>query len=146
MSETFATAYDSLAAQPDIDGDRISACGRSLGGAAVCDLAANRPVASLILLSTFTNLRAMARRFRVPGVLVRDPFDNLAVVRSYPKPVLVVHGARDGLIPHRHGEQLASAAPHGRLVSYPCGHNDCPPDWDQFWMEVEQFLDAERTR
>ena len=146
VTEAFVTAYDSLAARPEIDATRISACGRSLGGAAACVLAEERPVASLILLSTFTSLRAMSRRFMAPGILVRDPFDNLAVVRSFAGPVLVVHGTEDSLIPHHHGEQLAAAARQGRLVTYRCGHNDCPPDWGHFWREVEDFLDQSEAR
>jgi len=58
VTEAFVTAYDSLAARPEIDASRISACGRSLGGAAACVLAEERPLASLILLSTFTSLRS----------------------------------------------------------------------------------------
>jgi len=140
VAEAMIAAYDSLAARPEIDASRISALGRSLGGGAVCVLAEKRPLTSLILLSTFTSLRTMSRHFLAPGFLVRDPFDNLSVVRSFGGPVLVVHGSADGLIPHRHGEQLAAAASHGRLVTYRCGHNDCPPDWGHFWREVEDFL------
>ena len=140
VTETFVAAHDSLATRPEIDAARISACGRSLGGGAVCALAEKRPLTSLILLSTFTSLRTMSRRFLAPGFLVRDPFDNLSVVRSFTGPVLVVHGSEDGLIPHDHGERLAAAAPRGRLVTYLCGHNDCPPDWGVFWREVAGFL------
>ena len=140
VTETLVAAYDVLADRPEVDRGRIIALGRSLGGAAVCALAAERPLRSLVLLSTFTSLRAMARRFFVPGFLARDPFDNLRVLQSYQHPVLVVHGTEDGLIPHAHGERLAAAAPDAQLVSYRCGHNDCPPDWDQFWEDVQGFL------
>ena len=146
VTETFVTAYDSLAARPEIDAGRISACGRSLGGAAACILARERPLASLILLSTFTSLRSMSRRFLAPGFLVRDPFDNLAVVRSFAGSVLVVHGTEDGVIPYHHGQRLASSAPRGRLVTYRCGHNDCPPDWGDFWQEVGSFLGGDGAR
>ncbi len=124
VTETLVAAYDTLADQPEVDRSRIIALGRSLGGAAVCALAAERPLRSLVLLSTFTSLRAMAKRFLVPGFLVRDPFDNLQVLQSYPHPVLVVHGTEDRLIPHAHGERLASAAANAQLVSYRCGHNN----------------------
>lgn len=146
VTRTFAAAYDTLAARPGIDRSRILAFGRSLGGAAACALAAERPLAGLILQSTFTDLRAMAHRFLAPGFLVRDPFDNLSAVRSFAGPVLVLHGTQDGLIPHRHGERLAAAARRGRLVSYPCGHNDCPPDWETLWRDVEDFLDEAGLR
>ena len=140
VTETFVTAYDMLAARPEIDPDRIVAFARSLGGGAVCALAAERPVAALILLSTFTSLRDMAGRYLVPGVLVRDSFDTRRVLGSYPRPVLILHGTEDTIIPHHHGEKLAAGALQGRLISYPCGHNDCPADWEQFWEDVHSFL------
>lgn len=140
VTEAFVAAYDTLAARKDVDASRIVLFGRSLGGGAVCALAGKRPAAALILLSTFTSLRALSWKFLVPGLLVRDPFDNLAVVRTFAGPVLVAHGTRDGLIPYEHGVALSRAAQRGRLLTYDCGHNSCPPDWEAFWGEVEGFL------
>jgi fermentation-respiration switch protein FrsA (DUF1100 family) len=76
----------------------------------------------------------------VPSFLVRDPFDNLAVVKNYPGPVLIIHGKHDTLIPHSHGKLLREAAKHGKMITYNAGHNDCPPDWNVFWKDVETFL------
>jgi len=140
ITETFVAAYDALVARDDVDSSRIILFGRSLGGGAVCALAANRPSAALILLSTFTSVRACARSFFVPSFLVLDPFDNLAVVRSYSSPVLVIHGKHDNLIPYGHGVNLAKAAKLGKMHTYDCYHNDCPPSWHRFWKDVESFL------
>ena len=77
----------------------------------------------------------------MPRFLVSDPFDNLATVSRLDRPLLIVHGARDGLIPHAHAERLHAAAPRSRLVTYPnADHNDCPPDWEVFWRQVREFL------
>lgn len=142
--ETFVAAYDALIARKDVDPSRIVLFGRSLGGGAVCALAAKRPSAALILLSTFTSVRSCASRFLVPGFLVLDPFDNLAVVGSYSGPVLIIHGRNDNLIPHKHGVALYRAARRAKMLTYDCQHNDCPPSWDTFWRDVESFLvDAE---
>ncbi|OGG51899.1 MAG: hypothetical protein A3F84_02795 [Candidatus Handelsmanbacteria bacterium RIFCSPLOWO2_12_FULL_64_10] len=140
VTEAFVVAYDTLVARQGVDPSRIVLLGRSLGGGAVCALAAKRPAAALILLSTFTSVRPLAWKFLVPGLLVRDPFDNLAVVRAFTGPVLVAHGTRDGLIPYQHGVALSQAAQRGRLLTYDAGHNSCPPDWGAFWREVEGFL------
>jgi pimeloyl-ACP methyl ester carboxylesterase len=140
ITDTFIAAYDTLVARKDVDPSRIVLCGRSLGGGAVCALAARRSSAALILMSTFTSIRALAARRLVPGFLVLDPFDNLSVVSSYAGPVLVVHGKRDSLIPHTHGGALSRAAPQGRLITYEAGHNTMPPNWDVFWQDVEAFL------
>ena len=140
ITRTFVKAYDTLAARPDVDARRIILFGRSLGGGAVCALARERPSAALILMSAFTGTRAFAPRYLVPGFLIRDPFDNLSVVSAYAGPVLVIHGKRDGVIPHRHGAALAEAAKRGRLLTYECGHNDFPPGWFGFDGTIQRFL------
>ena len=138
ITATLLAAYDVLAADPRIDARRIVAYGRSLGGGAACQLARSRPLAGLILESSFTSVRALARRFALPGFLVLDPFDNLAALAEFDGPVLVIHGDRDQIIPTRHGQELAEAAGTAiRLL--PCGHNDCPRPWE----EIRAFLLAE---
>lgn len=140
ITAAFVAAYDLLKQRPDIDPDRIVLFGRSIGGGAVCALAQARPSAALILMSTFINVSAFAKNFLVPPFLVRDPFDNLAVVKSYPKPILFIHGKQDDVIPYRHGLTLYQAAPNAKLLSYDCRHNDCLPGLGTFWQDVETFL------
>jgi len=140
VAETFLAAYDTLVARQDVDASRIILFGRSLGGGAVCLLAAQRPSAALILMSAFTSARSFAPKYLVPKFLVRDPFDNLMAVKSYPGPVLVMHGKFDEVVPYRHGLSLHQAARHGKLITYQSGHNDCPPRWNVFWQDMESFL------
>lgn len=136
----FTKAYDFLIARKDINPAKIILFGRSLGGGAVCTLAEERPSAALILMSTFTSMRSLAKKYFVPGFLVLDPFDNLAVVRNYSKPVLLIHGRFDEVIPYSHGIRLYKAVPHAEMITYESGHNDCPPDWEIFWKDLEAFL------
>jgi len=140
VTETFVNAYDGLVRRKDVDSDRIVFVGRSLGGGAVCALAAQRPAKALILMSTFTRIRAFAPRYLLPPVLVRDPFDNLSVVRKFDGPVLVIHGDHDETIGYRHGVSLFKNAKKGKMITYSAGHNDCPPDWDVFFKDVSGFL------
>jgi fermentation-respiration switch protein FrsA (DUF1100 family) len=69
---------------------------------------------------------------------VRDPFDNLAALRRFRGPILLLHGQRDDLIDKRQAEELQRAAPHAELHLLPCGHNDCPRPWPL----LEAFLRA----
>jgi len=140
ITGAFVAAYDRMKARPDIDPQRIVLFGRSIGGGAVCALARVRPSAAMILMSTFINVHAFAKHFLAPSFLVRDPFDNLAAVKSYPKPVLVIHGKYDEVIPYRHGVMLSQTAPKAKLLSYDCQHNDCLPSAGTFWRDVETFL------
>ncbi|MBK8482195.1 MAG: alpha/beta hydrolase [Proteobacteria bacterium] len=138
----FARFYDQLAARPEVDAARIVLHGRSLGGGVVCQLAEQREVAAVILMSTFSSVHELAKRFWVPSFLLRDPFDNRAAIARLQRPVLIVHGRQDTLIPVDHARVLAAAATRGRLVLYDGDHNTCPPDWTVFWRDLEQFLRA----
>ena len=127
-------AFDHLSGQPWVDAGRIVAYGRSIGGGAACALARVRPVAALVLESTFTRLGDLMPRF-VPRALMLDRFENLSVVTSGASPVLVLHGERDRIIPYAHGEALARAAGTTPLAMA-CGHNDCPTPL----REIVRFL------
>ena len=129
IARIMTAAYDHLAARPEVDAGRIVAWGRSLGGAAACLLVSQRDVAALVLESTFTGVRPLARRFGLIGPLVRDPFDNLPIVEAFEGPVLVLHGEYDSIVPVAHGRALAQAAPDAEFHAIPCGHNDCPLQW-----------------
>jgi fermentation-respiration switch protein FrsA (DUF1100 family) len=140
ITSTFVAAYDHLAARKEVDSSRIVFFGRSLGGGAVCALAEKRASAALMLMSTFMSVKSLTTRYLAPQFLVRDPFDNLSVVREYPGPILIIHGRHDEVIPFSHGMKLHQAAKNSRMIVYEAGHNDCPPDWSVFWKDVEIFL------
>jgi fermentation-respiration switch protein FrsA (DUF1100 family) len=129
IREAMIAAYD-WAVSEGIAPERIVGWGRSLGGGALCALARERALSALILESTFTSARSMAASLGVPGFLVRDPFDNLSLVREFRQPLLLLHGERDRVIPVRHAHALSEAASGAKLVLMPCGHNDCPRPTD----------------
>jgi fermentation-respiration switch protein FrsA (DUF1100 family) len=133
-------AFDALSTRSDVDPSKIIAFGRSIGGGPACSLSMKRPVAALILQSTFTSIRPFAWRFLLPGFLVRDVFDNLAAVRRFPGPVLIAHGRRDNIIPFSHGLELSKAGGNVKFMEFNCSHNDCPPDMDAFWKMVGEWL------
>jgi len=139
----FLAGYDWLVSQSEVDPERVVVMGRSIGGAIVTELAARRSVRGLILLSTFSSLSRLAwESFRAPGFLIGDYFDNAKVLRSFPGPVLLVHGRRDDVIPFSHARALARAHPRAELIQLECGHNDCPGDWPAFVSTVASFLTA----
>lgn len=131
-------AYDWAVRQPGVDPRRVVGFGRSLGGGAACALARERPLAALVLESTFTSVRDLARGLGFPAFLVRNPFDNLSVVSRFARPILLLHGARDTSIAPSHAEALHRAAPGSELHLLACGHNDCRRPWGV----VEGFLRA----
>jgi len=140
IASDFVAFHDLAVARPEVSAARVVLHGRSIGGGAVCALAAQRRPAALVLQSTFTSLADVTRRFLLPRFLVLDPFDNVEVVRALDAPVLVVHGRTDTLIPPAHAEALARAAgARGRLAWFDGGHNDTPEP-RLYWEEVRRFL------
>jgi fermentation-respiration switch protein FrsA (DUF1100 family) len=91
-------------------------------------------------MSTFTSVRSMASKFLVPPFLIRDPFDNLKVVQQYRGPLLFIHGRHDRIVPFANSVKLHRAAHNSTLIAYDAGHNDCPPDREQFWKDVAAFF------
>jgi uncharacterized protein len=140
ITEDYVSFCRRLRERPDVDPERIVYVGRSLGGGVVCSLMERIPPRALVLMSTFTSARAMARRYLVPGMFVPDRFDSLGAVSRSRLPIWVIHGTRDDLIPPSHGRALAAAANAAKLTLYDAGHNDCPPDWAVFYRELVDFL------
>lgn len=130
VRETVLAAYDAAAADPSVDPKRIVAWGRSLGGGAAGILSRERPLAGLVLESTFTNVPDVAARLGVPTSMLDDRYDTLDAVARYEGPVLILHGEKDKLIPVSHAHRLHEAAKGSRLVVLDCGHNDCAVEWD----------------
>jgi len=141
ITEDLSVFLHQAKVRPEVDADRVLFHGRSLGGGAVCSVARTYPPDALLLESTFTGVRRRAWEIAGPlGWLVRNALDSQGWVEGFAGPVLVIHGERDEVIPHRHGAILAASAPHGRLVTRQAGHNDLPRD-DAYWAEIRTLLD-----
>ncbi len=119
------SAYDKMAARPDIDQSAIVAYGRSIGGGPATGLAAKRPVSAIVLESTFFSLESLVAEMGYPSFLLRDDFNNGAVIERLEIPLFLFHGRRDRVIPFSHSQRLASIAPRATFSDADCGHNDC---------------------
>ena len=87
--------------------------GRVAGIGVAVHLAAEHPVAGVILEAPFTSVAAAAQRhypFVPAAMLVRDRFDSLSRIGQVTAPLLVLHGERDRIVPVRHGRTLLKAA------------------------------------
>lgn len=113
---------------PAVQPDRIFYLGESLGGAVALHLALAFAPAGLILQSTFTSLRDVARRHYpfIPGPLVPDAYPSIRLVRKLNAPLLVLHGERDQIVPASHAQALVDAAPEPKRLRLfgGLGHND----------------------
>lgn len=122
-------AHDVLRERFDVDPSRLVIYGHSLGGAVAVDCALHRPAAGLVVQSSFTDTREVAReRFGALPVhwMALRRFRSIDKVRELELPKLIIHGTEDGTIDHSIGERLfAAAAEPKQWVSVPrAGHSD----------------------
>jgi uncharacterized protein len=108
---------------------RIVLWGESLGTGVAVALAAEKPVARVVLESPFTSaVDIAARRYWFVPVrwLMKDQFRSDLRIGKVTAPVLVLHGERDGVVPISLGEQLYALIKSPKsFVRFPgAGHND----------------------
>ncbi|MGF1516423.1 MAG: alpha/beta hydrolase [Nodosilinea sp.] len=146
--EEVIAAYTYLIEQLGIPPERIIVYGRSVGGGPATALAAQHPVAGLILESSFTS----AFRVLVPFPLLPfDKFPNLATIQEVQAPVLVMHGEADSIIPVDHGRALYEAAPGPKLSLWvaEAEHNDfiwvAGDRHREALLEFQQLIEAHQS-
>lgn len=130
LTAALVAGYDWAIHDRRIDPARVVGYGRSLGGGAIAQLAARRPLAALVLESTFENFEDVVMRYGVPRRFLINHFNTRAVLATYPGPVLLLHGTLDTLFDSRNARALAKVAPRATLHLSACGHADCPPQWE----------------
>jgi fermentation-respiration switch protein FrsA (DUF1100 family) len=126
--------------------ERLVVFGRSLGGAVAVDLAADRPLAGLILESTFTSVADVARAaIGIPiGPLIGRRFPSDEKIARVRCPILFFHGDRDRIIPFELGQRLFAAAPEPKAFETiaGAGHNDTTlVGGARYFGRIRRFLD-----
>lgn len=128
--------------------ERVVLHGRSLGGFVAAGVGSRRPMAGVVLESSFTTLRDMARQVYpfIPSFFLgrlEGHFNNVEAVQRIEAPLLVIHGERDNLIPAEMGERLYSEAgdPRQWYLVPGAGHNDLPiVGGHAYFDEVARFV------
>ncbi|HVR30306.1 MAG TPA: alpha/beta fold hydrolase [Thermoanaerobaculia bacterium] len=122
-------AWDYLIAERSGRPASILLFGHSLGGAVAIDGALHREVAGLIVQSSFTQIRDMARTL-YPGVplhyIARNQFRSIEKVDRLSIPKLFVHGGADPTVPPSLGRALyeRAAAPKEWYEVAHAGHSE----------------------
>jgi len=103
--------------------------GRSLGSSLAIQLAAEKPVTRLVLITPFNSILAIARRaapFLPMSLLLRDRYESWRYAAGVSCPTTILVAAADEIVPPADSERLRAAFRPGvaTLLSIPeAGHN-----------------------
>jgi len=103
--------------------------GESLGSAVAVQMATEITPGALILESPFSSMVDLAKQiywFLPVELLLQDKYESLGKIASLEMPLLIVHGARDDIVPPAHAAALFEAAsePKTLHIIEEAGHND----------------------
>jgi len=141
MIEDGCTLFDWLAALGQVDAARIAVVGRSLGSGVAVQVAKQRPVHSVVLITPYDSILAIAkRRFRVMPIeyMLRHRFESIKYAPSLKAPTYVLRASEDDVVPHSHTDQLV-----GKLATLV--GDDTVPNSDHMnipYLEATQALIA----
>jgi len=107
----------------------ISVYGRSIGGAIALELAVREKVKSIVVQSSFTSLKEIAKEIYpfIPEQLIKnDYWNSKELIKKINVPVLISHGDRDEIISISHSHKLFESAnePKKLIVLKGATHND----------------------
>lgn len=103
--------------------------GESLGTGVSVEMAVRYNVRAVILQSPYTSIVDLAQSqypILPADMLLLDKYDSLSKIEDVHAPLLIVHGAKDRVVPIRYGKELFARANQDRkfLEIREAGHND----------------------
>jgi len=119
---------------------------RIIGGAIAAAATRVKKPDGLILESTFPDKAAIIRRqpiLRALNLFATYRFPTLEWLRGFDRPVLVMHGERDSIIPFRLGEELFAKldSPKTFIALRGADHNDSfDASNREYWDSVMTFI------
>lgn len=136
--------YDAVAARDGIDRKRIVAFGRSLGTAVATHVAAERPIAGVVLASPYDSLAAIGNHhypWLPVSLLLRHRFDAQRDAHRVSVPLLAIVAAADTIIPVERSRALFEAwAGPKRWLAVADADHDSVGGASAFWVGVADFL------
>ncbi|MDM5177046.1 alpha/beta fold hydrolase [Massilia sp. DJPM01] len=111
MVEDGRLLFDWLAERAHVDPERVAVVGRSLGSGVAVQVALERPVHSLVLITPYDSILAIAKRkFRAVPVeyVLRHRFESVKYASALTAPTYVLRAAFDDIVPHSHTDLLVA--------------------------------------
>jgi pimeloyl-ACP methyl ester carboxylesterase len=136
--------YDYARGHSGVNPDRIVAMGRSLGSGVAVQLAAERPVRGVILVSPYDSLVEVGRRhypFLPISLMLRHRFDSLARAPQIKAPLLCLVAGDDRIVPVEHSRALFAAWRGPKTWrELPRADHDGIAGESEYWSSIELFL------
>lgn len=131
--------YDKVAEQK-----KVYVFGRSLGSGVAVQLAAQRPVAGMILVAPFDSLVEVGKRlypFLPVNWMLKHRFDSVALAPKMKVPLLCIVASHDDIVPAEHAKRLYDAwgGPKQWIGLEGAGHNSTD-DAVNYWPSIQRFL------
>jgi fermentation-respiration switch protein FrsA (DUF1100 family) len=137
-------AYQWLTEVQKADPRQVLLLGASLGGSMAIEMARRHDHRAVILIKPFSSIPDMAQA-RFPWLparyFVRHQFDNVAKIRDCNRPVFVVHGTTDTVIPYKLGQRVYEAANEPKEFVTLDGHDHNTPLPGDFFQRLRAFLE-----
>jgi fermentation-respiration switch protein FrsA (DUF1100 family) len=121
-------AYRYLVESRHFEPRNVFIYGHSLGGGVATEIAYRHECGGLIVESSFTSIREMARHvMKIPFMeyVTKSRFDSIGKIAQVHAPVMIIHGKEDKLIPFTMVERLYAAAHQPKIfLATQSGHDD----------------------
>ena len=141
-----AMLWEWLAGHHRVDPQRMAVVGRSLGSGVAVQVAAEQPVSSLVLITPYDSIVALARRkFRTMpvGWLLRHRFESIRFASRLQTRVLVLRAEQDDIVPHAHTDAFIDKLPEPPAEQTIAGSDHCNiPYLEATQQAVAGFLQA----
>jgi hypothetical protein len=125
--------------------DSIVLLGRSLGSGIAVQVAAQRNIDQLILVTPYDSIANVGQGmypWAPVGLLLKDPFDSLAASEEMTHSALFLIAESDRIIPHKHSQNLYDnwKGPKDWVVVQGSDHNSII-EFPMYWNSLKQYID-----
>lgn len=149
MVEDGRMLFDWLAARGNVDAQKISVVGRSLGSGVAVQVAMDRPVRAVVLITPYDSILAIAkRRFRAVPIefVLQHKFESVKYAPLLAAPTYVLRAASDDIVPHSHTDELVAQLARLHLDEIiPDSDHLTIPYLDLTQRKIANFLSSEFT-
>jgi cephalosporin-C deacetylase-like acetyl esterase len=135
---------DHIIEKEKIPPENIILMGRSLGSGVAVQVAAQRKVGGLILVTAFDSMVRVAKKhypiFPV-GLLLKHRFDSVALAPDILVPALFLIASSDEIVPRKSALNLAEkwGGPSRTIIVEKASHNDIE-GFDAYWEAINAFI------